>query len=303
MQIVPPNEHHMFQFRLGYLCVGLLLMVLQPGLALGETATEPPRAAVFSDALPGLDQTLAREISGQVQAAGYTAEFIGAAGLTNQTVLTAKRYDLLVLPGARSLPMVAAPAIQGYLREGGDLLALGLPAWQSPLFQVKGQWMSRQSYEEVIAAQHAQHVMEDFDHADLKRWTRSTAGPEAQAEYELAPADHGKALHVKVGRLFGWDTFLSPPFERPFPTNHTLTCFRAKGGPLTRQLSLEWREDDNSRWIATVDLAAEWKNYALLPDRFKPWPVPTPGEKRGHFEPARAVSCAVGLAWSHTALE
>ena len=96
---------------------------------------------------------------------------------------------------------------------------------------------------------------------------------------------------------------LSPPFERPFPTNHTLTCFRAKGGPLTRQLSLEWREDDNSRWIATVDLTPEWKDYALLPDRFKPWPVPSPGEKRGHFEPARAVSCAVGLAWSHTALE
>ena len=93
----------------------------------------------------GSIRPLAREISGQVQAAGYTAEFIGATVLTNQTALTAKRYDLLVLPGARSLPMVAAPAIQGYLQEGGDLLALGLPAWQSPLFQVKGQWMSRQT--------------------------------------------------------------------------------------------------------------------------------------------------------------
>jgi hypothetical protein len=303
MRIVPPNEHHMFQFQPGCLSVGLFLMVLQPGLALGNTATEPPRAAVFSDALPGFDQALAREISGQVQAVGYRTEFISATVLTNQTVLKAKRFDLLVLPGARALPMVAAPAIQGYLQAGGDLLALGLPAWQSPLFQVRGQWMSRQTYEEAIAAQRAQHTIEDFDHADLKRWTRSAAGPEAQAEYELAATDHGKALHVKVGRLFGWDTFLSPPFERPFPTNHTLTCFRAKGGPLTRQLSLEWREDDNSRWIATVDLTPEWKDYALLPDRFKPWPVPGPGEKRGRFEPARAVTCAVGLAWSHTALE
>ena len=108
---------------------------------------------------------------------------------------------------------------------------------------------------------------------------------------------------MKIGRLGGWETLLSPPLERPFPTGHTLTCFRAKGGPLTRQLSLEWREDDDSRWIATVDLTTEWKDYTLLPDRFKPWPVPSPGEKRGHFEPARAVSCAVGLALSHTALE
>src|ERR1035438_8046075 len=95
MQIVPPNEHHMFQFHSGCLSFGLLFMVLHPGLARGETATEPPRAAVFSDALPGFDQTLTREISGQLQAAGYTAEFITSDGLTNQKVLTAKRYDLL----------------------------------------------------------------------------------------------------------------------------------------------------------------------------------------------------------------
>ena len=36
-------------------------------------------------------------------------------------------FALSRLPGARSLPMSAAPAIQGYLQEGGDLLALGLP--------------------------------------------------------------------------------------------------------------------------------------------------------------------------------
>ena len=119
----------------------------------------------------------------------------------------------------------------------------------------------------------------------------------------MADADHGKALHVRVGRRLAGTPWLSPPFELPFPTNHTLTCFRAKGGPLTRQLSLEWREDDNSRWIATVDLTTEWKDYTLLPDSFKPWPVPAPGENRGRFHPDRATLCCVGLAVSHTALE
>jgi hypothetical protein len=116
-----------------------------------------------------------------VQAAGYATEYVGATVLTNQSVLTAKRFDLLVLPGARSLPMAAAPAIQGYLQEGGDLLAMGLPAWQSPLFQVKGQWMSRQTYEDAIAAQHAQHIIEDFDH--LAAPIHEGAGvPEASAK-------------------------------------------------------------------------------------------------------------------------
>ncbi len=127
--------------------------------------------------------------------------------------------------------------------------------------------------------------------------------PSAKAEYELADADHGKALHVKIGHLGGWETLASPALAQPFPRGHTLTCFRAKGGPRTRQLALEWKEEDGSRWIATVDLTQEWKDYTLLPDRFKAWPVPEPGEKRGGFHPDKAVSCCVGLAMSHTALE
>jgi hypothetical protein len=280
-----------------------LLSIVSSADALGGPEREQSRAAVFSDRLPGFSDALAREIGGQVQAAGYATEFIGTSVLTNSTLLTAKRYDLLVLPGARSLPMTAAPAIKSYLQEGGDLLALGLPAWQSPLYQINGRWMSRESYEAEIAAQRSQHIVEDFEGADLSRWTRSVGDPSAKAEYELAAADHGKALHVKVGHLGGWDTLASPALVRPFPPGHTLTCFRAKGGPRTRQLALEWREGDGSRWIATVDLTPEWKDYTLLPDRFKAWPVPEAGEKRGLFQPDKAASCIVGLAISHTALE
>jgi hypothetical protein len=280
-----------------------LLSIVSSADALGGPEREQSRAAVFSDRLPGFSDALAREISGQVQAAGYATEFIGMTVLTNQTLLAAKRYDLLVLPGARSLPMAAAPAIKSYLQEGGDLLALGLPAWQSPLYQIKGRWMSRESYEAEVAAQRPQHIVEDFEGADLSRWTRSVGDPSAKAEYELAAADHGKALHVKVGHLGGWDTLTSPALGRSFPPGHTLTCFRAKGGPRTRQLALEWREENGSRWIATVDLTPEWKDYTLLPDRFKAWPLPEAGEKRGRFQPAKAASCIVGLAMSHTALE
>jgi len=124
--------------------------------------------------------------------------------LTNPALLTATHYDLLVLPGARSLPMAAAPAIKGYLQEGGGLLALGLPAWQSPLYPIKGQWVSRDSYEQAVATQRAQHIVEDFARADLSRWTRSAGEAGAKAEYELTDTDHGKALHVKVGHLGGW---------------------------------------------------------------------------------------------------
>ena len=297
------SESKLFHPAMIGLAASALLAVLGFTDALAEPGPEPSRAAVFADHLPGFDEVLAREISGQVQAAGYATEFISATVLTNPALLTARRYDLLVLPGARALPMAAAPAIMRYLQEGGDLLALGLPAWQSPLYQIKGKWVSRESYEAEVAAQRPQHIVEDFDRADLSRWSRSAGDASGKAEYELADVDRGKALHVKIGHLGGWETLTSPALVQPFPPGHTLTCFRAKGGPRTRQLALEWREAGGSRWISMVDLTPEWKDYTLLPDRFKAWPAPAPGENRGGFHPDKAVSCCVGLAMSHTAVE
>ncbi|MGD0258308.1 MAG: hypothetical protein ABSD29_00620 [Verrucomicrobiota bacterium] len=303
MQLAHPRKSGLFQLQLSCLSAFAFLSILNPIHTPAGPEPVPSRGAVFFDRLPGCNETLAREISSQVRAAGYATEFVGTTVLTNPALLTARHYDLLVLPGARSLPMAAAPAIKGYLQEGGGLLALGLPAWQSPLYPIKGQWVSRDSYEQAVATQRAQHIVEDFARADLSRWTRSAGEAGAKAEYELTDTDHGKALHVKVGHLGGWETLGSPALVRPFPPGHTLTCFRAKGAPRTRQLAFEWKEEDGSRWIATVDLTPEWQDYTLLPDRFKAWPVPAPGEKRRGFHPNKAVSCCVGLALSHTALE
>jgi hypothetical protein len=303
MQLPHLRNFDLFPLQRGCLSAFALLAIVNSTGALAKPGPDQSRAAVFSDRLPGFNETLAQEISGQVQAAGYATEFIDTTVLTNKTLLTAKRYDLLVLPGARSLSMAAAPAIKSYLQDGGDLLALGLPAWQSPLYQIKRRWISREGFEEAVAGQRAQHVVEDFERADLSHWTRYKGEVSGKADYELADTDHGKALHVKVAHMGGWETLASPAYVRPFPAGHTLTCFRAKGGPRTRQLALEWREEDGSRWIATVDLTPEWKDYTLLPDRFKAWPVPEQAGTRGRFHPERAVSCCVGLAMSHTALE
>jgi hypothetical protein len=137
---------------LPFAAVALSLLVAATQASAGSVI-EPPRAAVFSERLPGFDQALAHLVNAQVQAAGYAAEVIGVTVLTNRTLLTTNRYELLVLPGARALPMCATPAIASYLRAGGDLLALGLPAWQSPLYRVRGEWLSRERYEAAIAGQ------------------------------------------------------------------------------------------------------------------------------------------------------
>jgi len=302
VQMAPCSKPNLPQLHLSWLCASALFLVVFSAQALAEAGPQQSKAAVFSDRLPGSDQTLAQDMAAQVRAVGYATEFIGTTVLTNESLLASKHYDLLVLPGARSLPMASARAMESYLRSGGDLLALGLPAWQSAVFQANGKWLTRETYEQMIAAQRPQHIVEDFIRADLSRWTRSAGEPSGKAQYELANTDHGKALHGTIAHLGGWETLASPALPTPFSTNHTLTCFRAKGGPRTRQLALEWRERDGSRWIATVDLTPQWQDYTLLPDRFKAWPPGSVAEPR-RFNPAQAVSCCVGLALSHTALE
>ncbi len=291
----------------GLVAFGILLGALASGLSApgAETAPTQPSAAVFLEKLPGFSEELARELAGQARRAGYQIELIGVLTLTNPAALTAKDYDLLVLPDARSLPATSVVAVEAYLRKGGDLLAAGLPAWESAVFELNGQWLSKQGYEEELASQQPQNIIEDFQHAALSDWTRSTNEREPQAKYELVDAQGRRALHASMKRMTGWETLLSPRLSSsPFPPGQTLTCFRAKGGPHTLQLALEWMEEDGSRWIATVDLTGGWRNYVLPPEAFKAWqPPPSRSGKADHFNPQKAARYSVGLALTHTSLE
>ncbi|MFQ6099120.1 MAG: hypothetical protein ACE5O2_15420, partial [Armatimonadota bacterium] len=112
-----------------------------------------------------------------------------------------------------------------------------------------------------------------------------------------------RALHVRIPDLSGWDTLSSPPLDRPFADGSTLTCFWAKGGPTTRELSVEMVEKDGSRWIAVVPLQTKWRHYALRPEEFEYW-RDNPSKGRGgagdRFRPENAVRVTFGLAFTHT---
>lgn len=261
-------------------------------------------AAVFFDRLPGQDEDFAREMAAQVASAGYIAETIGVSILTNTEALRADKFDLLVLPDARSLPASSVTAIESYLKQGGDLLALGLPAWDTPLFEVNGRWLSRASFDETLATVRPEKMLVDFAEADLSQWRRTSDNLANPAHHEIIANGGGRVLHVTMEKLTGWETYQSPAFTNAFAPGQTLTCFRARGTAHTKQLALEWTERDGSRWIATVDLTSEWKNYALPPEAFKAWqPPPSRSGKSDGFNPANAARFVVGLAHTHTAIE
>jgi hypothetical protein len=279
-------------------------VILTAGLALAWSAAGAANysAAIFLDRVPGQDQAMAPEMVPQVQQAGFTTEIIGLDILTNATQMTPARYRLLVLPSVRRLPAAATASLDAYLKAGGSLLALGAPAWNPGLFQVGDQWLSRAEYEALIGQQKPGRLLEDFERADLSAWRHGSNEKTNRTRWEVVPAAGGKALHVRVDAYTGWDN-LGRSWNSPFPAGHTLTCFKAKGAPQTRQLSLEWGEADGSRWIATVDLTTNWTSFALPPEAFKAWQPPASRSKPGdQFNPRRAAGFMVGIAQSHTTL-
>jgi hypothetical protein len=202
------------------------------------------------------------------------------------------------------LPAIATTHLVSYLKQGGDLLAMGLPLWNEASFWLGGKWISRREYEDALAQQRPRQIIVDFERTNLAGWRRSSNAPESPVQHGLESDDTGGVLHVRADRVTGWETYASPELTHPFPAGHTLTCVRAKGGPKTRQLALEWTERDGSRWIATVDLAPTWRHYVLEPAAFKAWQSPAgrgrPGDQLRVHDAARFT---VGLALSHTALD
>lgn len=279
--------------------------------ARGDPPSEAPRdarALALVDELSGLDRALARELAQGARGAGYAVEEIDAAALAREGALDPRGVDLLILAGARSLPAAAAPALEKYLAGGGDLLALGLPLFERPLARAGGRWMARADFEEELRSVRPERILFDFEDSgsgrDLSRWIRHANDPRSPARFEVAADERGGALRVAIENLSGWDVLEAPlaaSGAASFPPGHAVTCFRARGGPATRELAVEWAEEDGSRWIATVDLASEWRTYALLPEAFEPWqPPPGRGKPGDRFEPARARRFTVGLALTHT---
>jgi len=256
----------------------------------GNVASAASPRALFVDqtGLPG-DDSAQKPIADAIRAAGYEIETISMKELAEKPPHT----DLLIVPCAKSLPLSTIKSVTAYLKSGGTILACGLPMWDLAVTEFDGKWTTREEYQRAIASTRAQHIAIDFAHEDVAQWKRETNAIEPDV-HEISQDQ----LHVQTPSLKGWD-MVGRPLPNAFPAGHTLTCFRAKGGPGTTQLAIEWRETDGSRWIATIPLTEQWQDYVLSPDAFKAWQPPE-SRKNDHFRPGNAAKVLVGLAFSHT---
>ena len=210
---------------------------------------------------------------------------------------------LLALPQAQALPDALREPVYKYLKAGGHLLALGAPAWANPLEKsTDGRWLPAGS---AFALAPPPHRVVDLTAMKPADWVRGSNHPEI-SERVLVRNRGGTrptsatALRFVIPRLDGYDTWLAPKLPTaPFPAGNVMTVFSARGGPHTRGLVVEWREKDDSRWIATVPLSEDWRRFSLPPDAFKSWDN-SESRSRAGFHPENAEQLSLGLAFSHT---
>ncbi|MDW8105587.1 MAG: hypothetical protein RMK92_11290, partial [Armatimonadota bacterium] len=204
--------------------------------------------------------------------------------------------SLLVVPDASRLPASVAEPLQRWVRSRKAVLFVSEePPLRTWLYRAGERWVERQ---EALRALASWRLLWR-EHPAPERWRRSTGG-ELESAWSLVDTPYGKGYRLQVSQLLGWCTY-DLPIAQPFRNGETLMRFWAKGDKNTRALSIEWRERDGSRWVATVPLSEEWKQYVLEPTDFRYW-HDNPSQGRGgpgdYLKPENAAEISIGLAHS-----
>ena len=277
-----------------------IILTLSLAIALvASAAASELEIGIIGNDLPGQDPAQTEAVVNAMMPVSKSLWIIKPGDLLSERSLGG--VDLLVLPSARSIPTSFIPAIDRYLKSGGRLIACGAPLGSLGVFKTGDKWMSDADYQTTLERLKPDDVLLTCDADGVKRLTRSSNDMSRPETIEsVAAEDASPAVHVSMASLSSWDT-LSIHFDHPFKGSERLTCFHAKGSENTRQLAVEWQESDGSRWIATVQLSKEWKNYRAGARRLRAWEPPKgrggPGDA---LNPANARRFSVGLAFSHT---
>ena len=291
-----------------YALLSLIVSFMVAGAAGAEDAK--PVAGVFRADLPGQRADVADALSASLGAAGYTVEPLDVAALCDPARLDPAHFNLIAFPNSEQLPLASYASVDAYLKSGGDIIAFNAPMWKRSLERVgdsgRQEWQDYATYREEYARKGAgrlpEHVLFDFNENTLSGWKRGTNKEQPEAVYTTiadGPAQGQRAFHAVIPDLSGWETLGPASVQNAFPDGHTLTVFSAKGAPETTELSVEWAENDGSRWIAVIPLTTEWHLYVLEPKDFKYWKS-EPSREKDVFHPERATRLAIGLAYTHT---
>lgn len=280
----------------------LLTILIPIVVSAAETPDASLTAAIAHTSLPNEHPTLVDRLEETVRQQGYHTVRLDANALCDAEQLSAGKVDLLVLPNAADMPADSIAVIEGYLRNGGDIIALNTPVWQRLYIKADGRWIDQAQYQQTHANEQPPHLVVTYTDQTMAQWQQFPDAVSPKADIETVtgvPFEDQAALHVTTPGFKSWINFGPAPLDNPFPPSHSLTVFSAKGTERTNQLCIEWEEKDGSRWIAMVGLSPHWRQYVLRPEDFHYWHSKVTREQTT-FNPQNARVLKMGFAGTHT---
>ena len=221
--------------------------------------------------------------------------------------LAREDLGLVVVADAGRVSAELPEALAAYASRGGHLALLGGPFFDRLLSKYGDTRLDHGALLEAVGRDVQPRVLLAFDRDELTSWqNHSNQRSQESSAVRVEPGAAGTpgALRLRVSAEAGWDTFQSPPLaSRPDP-EAVLATFWAKGDGPRSQVVIEWRERDGSRWMTTVRLSDQWKQYVLPVEAFRYWhdsQVHGRGGKGDRLHPENVASIALGLAQSHAA--
>jgi len=249
--------------------------------------------ALLRDTIPatgvGSDPAYLRSL---IEQAGYGCAYLNADLLADPSVLSASRFDLLVLPYGASFPVAAAESVLGFSRDGGSLFTFGGYPFDRLLYRQDGVW---KDVADVTPDETKLTPLFDLS-AGPAGWV--TSGREVpQAPAQAGDGRRGRCLKLATDSLAGWVSASSPRVESSVAQSR-VTAFHARADQDDVTLAFEWDEKDGSRWRSKVKLTREWRLYAIAHAELEYWPD-NPSKGRGHpgdrFHPENAAWLSFGL--------
>jgi hypothetical protein len=112
---------------------------------------------------PGQNRAVIDALAAALRQAGYQPTLLDAPAFLHPRVVSLERSDLPIITGGRELPIDTAPPLAGFLKNQGNLIAIGTPPYAEPLRRVSDGWMKPAEIRSKLDAVSPSRMLYDFE--------------------------------------------------------------------------------------------------------------------------------------------
>lgn len=207
--------------------------------------------------------------------------------------------DLLLVPESESFPASAVSGLDRFLKRGGRVIFTGGGRpFSSPAVRDGSGYIT---HDALLQRQKTELKGSDIGAIvpgmKYERQCDREAGKVAGSA-KVSPGE--RVLRIHCSRFFSWDNWATPTGAAKIPAGTGMLRLRAKGDGKLPAFTVELREKDGSRWIATLPVGKSWEISLLPRAAFRYWRSnPKRGNDGDHVDFNQVVSVIFGISATH----